>query len=142
MHDDEFELAMIEVDEVVAAYRDAGMRDVSVFEHGCRTGHPPTGCIDHAHWHVVPVHFALPHRLEWTQINDFRDLRRAAPSGGYLFLKNGEGSFVSHRVPGRQYLRQHLAAQLGRPGEWDYVVFPHLDNILATVDLFRASRPC
>lgn len=134
----DYEAARSTLEDIVATYRSAGYGEYSVFEHGCRTGQPAAGCIDHAHWHVVPVDLRLSPCVQWRRVSGFDEARRvSAALDEYLFVRNSSaGFFLADRVPGRQFLRQSLAAQLGRPDEWDYLVFPHLGNLRSTLDLF------
>jgi hypothetical protein len=125
------------IEAIRCAYQRAGHHDISIFEHGCATGRSSVGCIDHAHWHVIPVNFEPPAELSWHRYGAMSDV---CVSGllkrEYLLLCNKDGWFVAEQVPSRQFLRRQLAAQIGLTDEWDYVAFPHEENIRLTLSMF------
>jgi diadenosine tetraphosphate (Ap4A) HIT family hydrolase len=122
--------------------------EATVFEHGpCR---PDTslGCgIDHLHIHVAPLSFSLRKAVddlfpatEWQLISDF--------SGTKALFEKGVGYAVVHEpqeqirwcqppVGVRQLLRRAIASRLGVPSEFDYAEFPHLPNVMLTLQNLR-----
>ena len=136
--DDELASARTLLGDLGEIYRDHDLQDVTVFEHGCRTGHVPVGCVDHAHWHVLPLDLDVSMESGWRAVDSFDEFRRSAPPE-YVFVQNSTGCKVADQVPCRQYLRQLVAAQLGRGDEWDYVVFPHLEHLRATMEMLGSA---
>ena len=136
----EYAAASAMVERIRAIYKGLGYDHHTVFEHGCfsDTAEAP-GCVTHAHWHVVPLNLDLtPSTLTWTEVAGFAALRDGArrfPQGQYLYVQNLFGTFVSRKIPARQYLRQLLASQIGRTEEWDYVAFPFLEHVSETISM-------
>lgn len=108
-----------------------------LFEHGsCAAPDVATGaCISHAHWHLVPGDYDLgAHSLVFTQALSFDALGVADRSNGYLMYRRRSSWFYNlDTKPPSQYFRRIIAAQSGCPDEWDYLAFPHLDNMRSTI---------
>jgi len=137
LEDDEARDAIAVLDYIRKVYRHVGLNKFSVFEHGCDVGQLPTGCISHAHWHVIPTTLRVEKfGPEWEQVDSFEEFRATHQTGDYLYLNTESGSHVSGSVPLRQYFRRLLANQIGIPDEWDYLVFPHLSNVQSTIEIF------
>lgn len=110
----------------------------TIFEHGSCSVSPSrrSACIDHAHLHLIPGTYSL----------NQGDLRPIQPTShttprtpalaqrGYLLLAE-PGRPVQHfDDPGvSQYFRRKIAAQLGYPDEWDYLLFPRMRNVEHTM---------
>lgn len=115
---------------------------VTVFEHGScsRLDQRRSACLDHAHTHILPGVYALssaivdPHYYPRNSI--------PGPLGtdlGYLLLDEPPHGPRYGADPGvSQYLRRCIAAKLDMPDEWDYLLFPRLDNVRETVKRYRA----
>jgi diadenosine tetraphosphate (Ap4A) HIT family hydrolase len=137
---DEYDEGLQVVESVKAVYAARGLAEWTVFEHGCPPGHPASGCVAHAHWHLVPVAIDLPDEVEWQPVASFSTLRqRGVGSGDYLYLETPSGAHVAPEVPNRQFLRRHLAKQVGRSDEWDYATFPHFANVRETIRMFESG---
>lgn len=114
-----------------------------VFEHGACIAEPgrAEACIEHAHWHLVPGGWNL--RQEGDDFRQVSNFERFAESyrgeRRYLFLRDVEARCwvsVGRRLR-RQEFRRRIAAALGAPASWDYLTFPFLDNMRATIAGFR-----
>jgi diadenosine tetraphosphate (Ap4A) HIT family hydrolase len=118
---------------------------VTVFEHGSclRRDLRRSACLDHAHTHILPgfyglssaivdPHYGVTNHVEWALADDL----------GYLLLNEPPHGPRYGIDPGvSQYLRRCIAAKLGIPDEWDYLLFPRLDNVRETVRRFRVRSP-
>jgi diadenosine tetraphosphate (Ap4A) HIT family hydrolase len=120
---------------------EAQVGEVTVFEHGsCFDGHTRrSACTEHAHFHLVPGQFNLDPDLPTSEVhNSLRDFLAVGPGDGspYLMLRNPGQPVRVYPDPGiSQYVRRLIAAALGEPDDWDYAVFPHMDNVKATLEL-------
>jgi diadenosine tetraphosphate (Ap4A) HIT family hydrolase len=110
----------------------SGFGALSLFEHGPAARGAHVGCgIDHAHLHAVPTRGLnlraaaerhLP-QLRWREVSDIRAARAHVEAGeSYLFLRDERGR--SHLTAGdeipSQAFRRVIAAELGRPHEFDW----------------------
>jgi len=119
----------------------------TIFEHGS-CGQIRSGvigsCISHAHWPLVPGDFALAGGLAgFRTVSSIREIRSVPRPDGYLMYWNSEGIFVNTTDhPPSQYFRHILSSRVGLDDQWDYLVFPFLDNVRETIDRFQevASR--
>jgi len=114
--------------------------DVRVFEHGAQFEQSATGCgTDHAHLHLVPLHFSLceavlksPVDMSWTRCR-LGDVRRLAAGREYLFAadkldgSDTQGVLAFPPVPTSQFFRRVIADQLGMSAMYDYKRFPMTD---------------
>ena len=128
--------------------------EVLVFEHGPRVGcHKGGGCLDHAHLHIVPVSVNLmePLVLQFLKalaINDYYKLERTEgferltqivedKKVSYLFVETADRrrftTEVNFVIPS-QYLRQIIASQLGRLGDYDWRLVPDHETFNRTVE--------
>jgi diadenosine tetraphosphate (Ap4A) HIT family hydrolase len=103
-----------------------------LFEHGGRTR--GGACIFHAHLHLLPLArppIASAGRL-LRRISDLPVVTQGRP---YLLLSDGVDMRVDTNPESgpRRSMRRVIADFLGRPDEWDYLVFPNLDNVRLTV---------
>lgn len=119
----------------------------TIFEHGPATTGSSLGCgIDHLHIHVVPLQFSLIGAVnsflpntDWKELSDFSETRELHHAGiGYAFVEEA-GRRAWFRPPEgmRQMLRQVIASQLDRAGQFDYGQYPHAENALSTLDRLR-----
>lgn len=110
----------------------------TVFEHGscAAEGGRRSACLDHAHVQVLPGSYELSHDVAVTQA------ARRTPtspsyglsSPGYLFLHEPNAEPVYLIDPGSsQFFRRRIAAKLRVADEWDYLLFPRLDNVRETI---------
>ena len=109
---------------------------VTVFEHGScsQRNRRRSACIDHAHTHVMPGVYGLssfmmkPFSLPADRIE-----RTLDPDAGYLLLDEPPHGPRYGPDPGiSQYMRRCIALKLGIPDEWDYLLFPRLENVTET----------
>jgi len=116
---------------------------VTIFEHGnCATpGARRSACIDHAHLHVLPGAYKLAGFMQLRSTmpmnNNSGELNEYESSDGYLYLR--EPAEIAQYAPDprvSQYFRRKIAEQLNRPDEWDYLMFPRLDNVRETIHRF------
>lgn len=126
---------------------------VTLFEHGPSHRHSQVGCgVDYAHLHLVPLPtscslidgaLALAPHLEWTRTLGLRDTRRYYDRGcPYLYLEQPVGTrpviASSSRIPS-QLFRKVIAANLGRPDEYDWKLYPEHEQIAAGLERLGAS---
>jgi diadenosine tetraphosphate (Ap4A) HIT family hydrolase len=120
----------------------------TVFEHGaCRAaGGRRSACVDHSHLHIVPGSYGLSRAVGGTRtFNSLADLL-AAPReqryDGYLMYREPGGPVNYAPDPGvSQFFRRHISAVLGDPGGWDYAMFPHWHNVIATQQELSGTGP-
>jgi diadenosine tetraphosphate (Ap4A) HIT family hydrolase len=123
---------------------------ITAFEHGAESFRNRGGsCTDHAHMHVMPLggqidllgplgkDFELRHATEFVPALRRQVSERKRP---YLWLRTSTGKMWMCDAPHAlsQYIRRILVDQLGRPGEWDWAVFPGVDYLRSTMERFRA----
>jgi diadenosine tetraphosphate (Ap4A) HIT family hydrolase len=108
----------------------------TVFEHGsCSERNVRrSSCIDHAHTHVIPGIYGLSAFL--TEPFSLAVDRQKLTSGtnvGYLLVDEPPYGPQYGLDPGvSQYMRRCIAVKLGIPDEWDYLIFPRLENVAET----------
>jgi diadenosine tetraphosphate (Ap4A) HIT family hydrolase len=109
----------------------------TVFEHGScsRRNVRRSACLDHAHTHVMPGVYGLSSAVREFFRWPVDQLERALSTDvGYLLLDEPPYGPQYGPDPGiSQYLRRCIAAKLGVPDEWDYLLFPRLNNVTETV---------
>ncbi|WP_326553091.1 HIT family protein [Micromonospora sp. NBC_01813] len=110
---------------------------MAIMEHGSSTT-TPSGCITHAHWHILPVNgsrlaeMIACDGLSAIRLPDFTALRRFAETDRpYFYCTDGDDhvAFDAQRRIRPQYLRSVAGALLGiAEPEWDWslVVRRHL----------------
>ncbi|MFY1650709.1 hypothetical protein ACN27J_07415 [Solwaraspora sp. WMMB762] len=111
---------------------------MAIMEHGSSTT-TPSGCITHAHWHILPVNgsqlaeMITRDGLSAIRLPDFTALRRFAESDRpYFYCADGDTTHVAFDAQRRirsQYLRSVAGTLLGiAEPEWDWslVVRRHL----------------
>jgi len=124
--------------------------DLCAFEHGPSTRGRQAGCgVDHAHLHLVPVHFDLissaspylPSDTQWRD-GDISDCRTAFRGGqDYLYVEQpfGCGRIAVHDKFGSQIFRKAISARLGFPNRFDWRDHPNLENVTRTVEACRGA---
>jgi diadenosine tetraphosphate (Ap4A) HIT family hydrolase len=109
---------------------------VTVFEHGScsQRDRRRSACIDHAHTHVIPGIYGLSSFMPEPFGPPADPIERAVdPDVGYLLLDEPPHGAQYGPDPGvSQYVRRCIALQLGIPDEWDYLLFPRLENVTET----------
>src|SRR5262249_19234928 len=114
----------------------------TVFEHGscAMEGVRRSACLDHAHLQVLPGSYGLIHDVGVAQTdrrtpNSPKD---SLDSAGYLFLHEPDTDPVYLLDPGlSQFFRRRIAAKLKIADEWDYLLFPRLDNVSETINRLK-----
>ena len=121
---------------------------VCAFEHGPSADRRAVGCgVDHAHLHLVPIHFdllaevtpLLPTTIRW-QPADIRDCKPIYRRGeDYLYLEQpiGSGRLATHQRFGSQLFRRAIASHLGVPKKYNWREYDQRPNVMATVDRVR-----
>jgi len=120
----------------------------TVFEHGPQRCGTALGCgIDHLHMHVAPLEFKLTDAVEnlfpgtnWEKLAQLSDLNRLHEIGlAYAFVQNHSGGAVWCRPQAgiRQMFRQAIANKIGTPEQFDYARYPHLANVIQTIELLK-----
>ncbi len=119
---------------------------VSLFEHGPAKAHRPVGCgVDRAHLHIVPTraidllrgartHFP---DLRWTAVPDLVAARHAVRTGDdYLYLETprGERWLATGSAIPSQVFRRVIAAELGRPHDFNWRTHPQLGTVRRTIE--------
>lgn len=124
-----------------------------IFEHGARSSRSRAGsCADHAHLHVVPIQASVDLRSPFKAEFDVRivehtlaELRAQVLLRGRPYLAlivDRDGMLIADAPSARsQYFRRILFQDLGRQGEWDWLVFPGVDHMRRTLRVFRHIHP-
>lgn len=126
-------------------------RAVIAFEHGAESFRNRGGsCTDHAHMHVFPADPRLSLAAAVGTDFELRPVTQFLPSvreqvrtrhRPYLWLREGGQMWVCDAPRAlSQYVRRVITAQLGRPDEWDWLVFPGTGHMRATVAQLHRSR--
>lgn len=147
--DDQFQVVFGEVEhELSERYR----QRVIAFEHGAESFRNRGGsCTDHAHMHVFPADPRLDLVSAIRADFELRPASRFLPEmreqvaqrrRPYLWLRGADGDMWVCDAPKAlsQYIRRVIVSQLGRPGEWDWLVFPGTDHMRNTVRQLHRSR--
>jgi diadenosine tetraphosphate (Ap4A) HIT family hydrolase len=115
----------------------------TIFEHGsCATPNARrSACLDHAHLHVLPGSYGLAGSMQQRSARLLNDIDHALkslePADGYLYLREPSGAVWYAPDPRvSQYFRRMVADYLNAPDEWDYLMFPRLDNVRETIHRF------
>lgn len=112
---------------------------VVVFEHGACTDNSQVAgsCINHAHWHIVPIQCdLLPGNINFLQFESFSAFaRQYSRKRGYLFFQRQENIYCAEvEAVASQLFRRKLARIVGCPDEWDYIAYPFLENMRETIN--------
>ena len=110
------------------------------YEHGM--GYAASGngcCVDHAHIHAIPISINLSGRLEkefkWRNIDQLQDPARIVRGSHYLFVQDSSQQkrlYYASNVRA-QYIRHIVAEQLGTPDKGDWMLYPGITELLATL---------
>jgi diadenosine tetraphosphate (Ap4A) HIT family hydrolase len=129
------------VDAVAARYA-IPRRELLEAEHGASDKHSGGGCIGHTHINLIPGLGNLVELFDGTldamphirQLDDVMSIR-----GPYVLMRAGEKIrvYAGGSVPS-QLIRRRIYEHLGRD-DWDWAIFPHLESVASTVDLW--NRP-
>jgi ATP adenylyltransferase len=120
----------------------------TIFEHGPSVHGEGIGCgIDHAHVHVVPLHFSLGdalrrsaefRELDWKIAREgFLDCQRLSRARKpYVFVKEPQGSATYCTMPSLpcQAVRRVIAREVGLEGEYDYNRYSHIAYVRRTLE--------
>jgi len=113
----------------------------TLFEHGScpKEGVRRSACLDHAHIHILPGSYDLRSNVTSRGGSPDRSVNeRTVDGAGYLFLHEPMTRPVYGHDPGMsQFFRRQIATTLGMPDEWDYLLFPRLENVLQTIQHFK-----
>jgi diadenosine tetraphosphate (Ap4A) HIT family hydrolase len=116
----------------------------TIFEHGSCVFENTrrSACLDHAHVHILPGSYELGSNKQEDAIAMFGRLPAIiAAVTGYLFVQEPDSQPVYRSDPGvSQYFRRKVAAKLDFADEWDYLLFPRLENVLETIKRFSQER--
>ncbi len=112
----------------------------TIFEHGsCMLDNTRrSACLDHAHIHLLPGSYELSSNAQEDAVIVFgRRPKIITAATGYLFVQEPGAEPVYVSDPGvSQYFRRKVAAKLDFADEWDYLLFPRLENVLQTIKRF------
>lgn len=122
-----------------------------VFEHGPASPKLRVGCgVDHAHLHVVPTDIDLlagipavfPSQIAWREISGLSataELYRRNES--YLYVEPHLGGcwLGTHSHLPSQLFRKVIANAVGSPERFDWVAYPEVENVLATINAFGVA---
>lgn len=115
--------------------------DVIVFEHGGSSDSPAGSCIDHAHLHFMPAVGSAAREII-AALGLGPALLHVLAGAPYVFVidnaGNGFGGAVG-ALPG-QYVRRVIAEAMGFRDEWDYLAFPRLEVVRATIEAMSKHR--
>jgi diadenosine tetraphosphate (Ap4A) HIT family hydrolase len=139
--------------ETSAAFRDLIQRTAravqsafgppTLFEHGScpREGVRRSACLDHAHIHILPGSYDLRSHVTSRGGSQGRSVNeRTLDEGGYLFLHEPMMRPIYGCDPGMsQFFRRQIATALSIPDEWDYLLFPRLENVSRTIKYLKIS---
>lgn len=119
---------------------------MAFFEHGSDGVSGSGSCILHAHLHAFPCSTSLSQQIVESR-NDW--VPWPAPSLSdlagkpYLYYSSPHlpQALVVRNPHGveSQFIRRIMAAHLGRPDEWDWALFPNIENLIATLKGFAAT---
>jgi diadenosine tetraphosphate (Ap4A) HIT family hydrolase len=115
-------------------------RDLLEAEHGSSDQESAGACITHAHVNLIPglgsLVEVLDHELPRLPIEP-SPAGLLFPPPPYIFMRAADHVrlFRAHDV-GSQRIRRAIFERLSRD-DWDWAVFPHLDVVAATVELWR-----
>jgi ATP adenylyltransferase len=134
----------------VSAYVGSEYGKVCVFEHGPASASREVGCsVDHAHLHIVPLGFDIataarpfmPHDAVWSRASWSKCQEAYRAGKDYLYFEQplGSGWISTHRNFGSQIFRKAIAAQIGRPDEFNWREHLQLDTVAKTIDVLAQA---
>lgn len=123
------------------------------FEHGPSAEGSSVGCsVDYAHLHVlVDAPFSFERfaasaventRVDWRKSPSRKAFSSISARSSYLVAGSLDQALLAEDVEsvGSQFFRRIVAALVGKPHQWNYKTYAHLDNVQRTVSAF-SSRP-
>jgi hypothetical protein len=134
-------------DEVRQVLENAGLGPTVAFEHGPSVPGREVGCgVDHAHLHVVPTEAdvvagakRLFPEIEWQAIASFEAATAVSADGlSYIYVEDQQSRpwlAASTELPS-QVIRQVIASDLGRIGDYNWRENPEPANVERTISLF------
>jgi ATP adenylyltransferase len=144
-----------ELEDVLARAKKAIEREYGpslVFEHGSVSEEKRGGgCIQHAHFHVVPMEADIVPELDALYLSRrVRGLEELAVQyerqQPYLFVERQDGErrvFLPDQKPPGQYLRRVAARHVpGMEDMWDWAAFPGYEAMGRTVERLRPLLAC
>jgi hypothetical protein len=96
--------------------------------------------LDHAHIHVLPGSYELAARLPEPLVSaeDRRTAIETFGETGYIYLDEPSTPAGYTPDPGvSQFLRRKVSEKLDITEEWDYLVYPRLENVADTIARLR-----
>lgn len=125
-------------------------RTTIAFEHGVVDPSQPAGsCINHAHIHLLPhlrdidAPLRRRSRFRCVAIKGVGELSpRLTQRRSYVYYQGIDGRagcYIIDDMLQCQYMRRLLAEDIGRPGLWDYEVYPFRRKIRQFVERYRRS---
>ena len=144
---------VIEMEEMkakVSAHVRQEYGETCVFEHGPATASRSVGCsVDHAHLHIVPLTFDigqaarpfLPKDAEWVNASWIQCQQAHQAGKDYLYFEQpvGYGNISTHNEFGSQVFRKAIAAQIGRPDDFNWREHPELETIAKTINVLKST---
>lgn len=136
---------MIELDDLVRRLKKFLFSKIEItpilFEHGSGNVSNAANSVEHAHWHLVPVHFSSESKilfdLEAIQLPTLQDVLSYSGKPYILYVDDTERCYISfnYSLPS-QYMRRWIAKEIGCPNKWDWRNYEFLENVAMTIDLF------
>lgn len=140
---EEHHLSFADLEETQLAELERSLLDVTgrlatvfgeyfIFEHGSCSTSRSGACIDHAHFHLVPLAEdlgkSLAASMPWRELQSFSDLHQFSGTP-YAYLRQ-RGHHLVMRDPElpSQWLRQKIASFLGHD-LWDWAIEAGADNL-------------
>jgi len=116
------------------------------FEHGPVSSSRKGGsCIDHAHFHAVPVKLDIFNDLSrdfpTRSVNSYTDLKMQFEKGiPYFYLEDNLGKRylfeIEDQVPS-QYIRRLIASKINNHEKWDWGIYLGLDELVRTLEKLK-----
>jgi SAM-dependent methyltransferase/diadenosine tetraphosphate (Ap4A) HIT family hydrolase len=147
------ELSLPEITHAFDAARVMGRRvtrafgsSVVIVEHGSSgQDYGPSGaCIEHAHMHLFPLdsgtdasRFALPESERVDDVAELSALARRHRNYYYCAWGSSAGYVVADPPLESQHARRIWSEVVGRRDEWDWALFPFMENARLTVTRLR-----
>lgn len=136
----------LELKAIIGSHIQSLYGGVVFFEHGSHSSCATSGaCIEHAHMHVLPscnlpFRECIPSKMKEFPISDFEKIRDfSANEQPYLFLEEDNGDkyvYPDCEDVTSQFFRRIWARLLDRHYEYDWAVFPEIENMQKTFSAF------
>ena len=117
-----------------------------LFEHGSAVGssNKSACCVEHAHWHLAPLRLSssaeVIQNTKAIKISDLQSIRTFKDKPYLLYVNNKGDIYIScDTILPSQYMRKWMAAEIGRPKEWDWRLYEFKDNITSTITVFKSQ---